>query len=170
MKFIFTAIVFTIVLLGIVQSYFSIRAQTDFIHQRAVAVQPLVPYPPQVMYPLKDFWSALQWLERHTSQKDIVLSQVTAGNYIPAYSGNFVYFGHNPETPHYDDRVNKVNQFFSGTMNEKDALKFLQDENINYVFYGPQEKEKSVEDIKKYSFLKSLFTAPYVILFEVASK
>ncbi|OGK25491.1 hypothetical protein A3A46_02845 [Candidatus Roizmanbacteria bacterium RIFCSPLOWO2_01_FULL_37_13] len=180
-KVITILIIITIISLGLVQSYFSIRSQTDFIHQRAVAGQPLVPYPPQVMYPLKDFWNALIWLEKNTSRQDVVLSQVTAGNYIPAYSGNFVYLGHNPETPHYDERVNKVNQFFSGSMNEKDALKFLQEEYINYVFYGPQEKavprteslelsgtgEKSVEDIKKYSFLKPVLSLSFLTLYQV---
>ncbi|MBI4226530.1 hypothetical protein HY612_05460 [Candidatus Roizmanbacteria bacterium] len=156
-----------IILLGIVQSYFSIKAQTDFIHQRAVAVQPLVPYPSQVMYPLKDFWDALMWLEKNTSRNSVVLSQVTAGNYIPAYSGNFVYLGHNPETPFFDQRTNNVNQFFSGTMIEQDALNFLKKENISYIFYGPQEKEKSTEDIIKYLFLNLVFTSPYVTIYKV---
>ncbi len=156
-----------IMLLGIVQSYFSIRAQTDFIHQRAVATQPLVPYPSQVMYPLKDFWNGLLWLEKNTSRDDIVLSQVTAGNYIPAYADNFVYIGHNPESPHYNERVNNVNQFFLGTMSEKDAHEFLQKERISYIFYGPQEKEKSLEDIKKYLFLKTVFNLPFVKIYQV---
>ncbi len=166
-KFAAVIIVVAVILLGLVQSYFSIRAQTDFIHQRAVAVQPLVPYPSQVMYPLKDFWQALIWLEKNTSRNSVVISQVTAGNYIPAYSGNFVYLGHNPETPFFDQRSNNVNQFFSGTMSEQDALNFLKKENISYVFYGPQEKEKSVEDIKKYSFLKEVLTFPYVMIYKV---
>ena len=156
-----------IIALRLIQSYFSIRAQADFIHQRAVAGQPLVPYPPQVMYPLKDYWNALIWLEKNTSKNAVILSQVNAGNYIPAYTGNFVYLGHNPESPYYDERVNKVNQFFSGTMNEKDALRFLRNERISYVFYGPQEKEKSVEDIKKYLFLKPVFNSNYVTIYKV---
>ena len=166
-KFIIVITVIMIIALGLIQSYFSIRAQADFIHQRAVAGQPLVPYPPQVMYPLKDYWNALIWLEKNTSKNAVILSQVNAGNYIPAYTGNFVYLGHNPETPYYDERVNKVNQFFSGTMNEKDALRFLRNERISYVFYGPQEKEKSVEDIKKYLFLKPVFNSNYVTIYKV---
>ncbi|MBI4009049.1 hypothetical protein HY357_02350, partial [Candidatus Roizmanbacteria bacterium] len=159
-----------IILLGVTQSYFSIRAQTDFIHQRAVAGQPLVPYPPQVMYPLKDYWQAMEWLEKNSKNEDVVISQVNAGNYIPAHTGNFVYVGHNPETPHYSERINLVDRFFSGTMSEKDAYDFLRKENISYVFYGPQEKEKSVEDIKKYTFLKHVFASSYVLLYKVEVK
>lgn len=153
--------------LGLAQSYFSVKAQNDFIEQRAIAGQPLVPYPPQVMYPLKDFSNAIGWLGENTKDEEIVLSQVTAGNYIPAYAGNFVYLGHNPETPLYGDRNNSVNAFFSGTMIEMDARAFLQRENISYVFYGPQEKEKTQSDITKYPFLKVRFDSPYVTIFQV---
>ena len=156
-----------IILLGITQTYFSIKAQTDFIHQRAIAGQPLVPYPPQVMYPLKDFVAAMQWLDKNSKNEEVVLSQVTAGNYIPAYSGNFVYLGHDPETPFYNEKSNLVNQFFSGQMEEKEALKFLNDNNISYVFNGPQEQEKAVKNIKDYSFLKPVHQTYFVTVFKV---
>ena len=156
-----------ILILGIVQSYFSIKGQTDFIHQRAVAGVPLVPYPPQVMYPLNDFYNAMMWLKNNTARIDVVLSKVTAGNYIPAYSGNYVYLGHNPETPMYPQKVDNVDQFFSGTMTPKDAQQFLRTEHISYVFFGPQEKENPVFDPKNYPFLKMVFNSPYVNLYQV---
>ena len=157
-----------IIALGITQSYFSLKSQTDFIHQRVVAGQPLVPYPPQVMYPLKDLYNAIVWLEKNTKNEDVVLSHIYAGNYIPAYSGNFVYLGHNPETPHYDERVRKLETFYSGTLANEDAEKFLKQERIKYVLYGPQEKQKSVEDIKKYPFLKPVFNSYHVTLYSTS--
>jgi hypothetical protein len=166
-NFLFYGVISLIIGLGIVQAYFSIKAQTDFIHQRAVAGVPLVPYPPQVMYPLNDFYNAMIWLKDNTARTDVVLSKVTAGNYIPAYSGNYVYLGHNPETPMYSQKVDNVNQFFSGTMIPKDAQQFLKTEHISYVFYGPQEKDNNQKDIKQYSFLKEVFTSPYVTLYRV---
>ena len=165
--FISLIIIIPIVALGLAQSYFSIKAQTDFIHQRVVAGQPLVPYPPQVMYPLKDMFNAFIWLDKNTKNEEVVLSHIYAGNYIPAYSGNFVYLGHNPETPHYDERVKKLETFYSGTMEEKDAKKFLKEENISYILYGPQEREKSVVDIKKYDFLKEDLRSNLVIIYAI---
>src|SRR3989344_7966902 len=160
-------IVAGIVSLGIAQSYFSIKSQTDFIHQRVVAGQPLVPYPPQVMYPLKDMYNAFIWLDKNSKNEEVVLSHIYAGNYIPAYSGNYVYLGHNPETPHYNERVKKLETFYSGTMEEKDAKKFLKEENISYILYGPQEREKSVVDIKKYDFLKEDLRSNLVIIYAI---
>lgn len=158
-----------IILLGLVQVYFSIKSQTQFIYQRARATIPLVPYPPQVMYPLNDFYNGLKWLEINTSHQTVVLSKITAGNYIPAYSGNYVYLGHAGETPDYDKRTEKVDEFFSGSLTEKSAFDFLKNENINYVFYGPQEKENSVKDINQYSFLIPMYKSPLVIIYKVKS-
>lgn len=163
---IYIVIIF-IVSLGVVQGYFSLKSQTQFINQRAVATIPLVPYPPQVMYPMNDFYNALKWLEANTDHKTVVLSKITAGNYIPAYSGNFVYLGSTGETPNFEERTEKVNDFFSGSLPENHALKFLKAENISYVFYGPQEKENSLKDIAAYNFLKPVYQSPLVIIYEV---
>lgn len=156
-----------IIINGLAQTYFSLKAQTQFINQRALATLPLVPYPPQVMYPLTDFYQGLKWLEKNTDNKAIILSKITAGNYIPAYSGNFVYLGHGAETPHYGDRVRKADEFFSGNLGEEQALKFLKTENINYIFYGPQEKENAAKDIGVYTFLRPVYQSPLVTIYEV---
>ena len=157
-----------IIINGLTQTYFSLKSQIQFINQRATATLPLVPYPPQVMYPLTDFYNGLKWLEINTDHSTVILSKITAGNYIPAYSGNFVYLGHSSETPHYNERTEKVNEFFSGNLTEKQAFKFLKTENISYVFYGPQERENSLEDINKYFFLRAMYQSPLVTIYEVS--
>jgi hypothetical protein len=160
-------VILFVVFLGLVQVYFSIKSQTQFINQRARATIPLVPYPPQVMYPLNDFYNGLKWLENNTNHQTVVLSKITAGNYIPAYSGNFVYLGHGGETPDYDMRTEKVNEFFSVSLSEKQALNFLKTENISYIFCGPQEKENNQKDIAVYTFLKPVYQSLLVIIYEV---
>jgi hypothetical protein len=159
-------VIICIIFLGAVQSYFSLKSQTQFINQRAIATIPLVPYPPQVMYPMSDFYNGLKWLEAKTDHKTVVLSKITTGNYIPAYSGNFVYLGSTGETPDFEVRTEKVNEFFSGNLSEKQALKFLKEENISYIFYGPQEKENSIKDISSYTFLTVVYQSPLVIIYE----
>ncbi|MDO8609260.1 MAG: hypothetical protein Q7R95_01810, partial [bacterium] len=167
-KIIIFIIVIIIIGNGLVQSYFSIQSQIDFIHQRAVAELPLVPYPSQVMYPLTDFYNALRWLEIQTPRNSVVLSKITAGNYIPAYSGNFVYMGHDAETPFYETKRTNASVFFSGEMNDNAAIRFLKQEHINFIFYGPQEKEESQKNILPYSFLKPVFITPYVTIYQLS--
>ena len=155
-----------IIINGIAQSVYSLKSQCDFIHQRIVATLPLVPYPSQVMYPLKDFYNGMVWLEKNTPRNSVVLSKITAGNYIPAYSGNFVYLGHAGETPGFEEKQAKTEAFFSGTMDENLARDFLKFENINYIFYGPQEKDNATQNISRYSFLKPVYKSYYVTIFQ----
>jgi hypothetical protein len=169
-KIIIVITVIMIIINGLAQTYFSLKSQVQFINQRAMATIPLVPYPPQVMYPMTDFYNGLKWLEKNTDRQTVVLSKITAGNYIPAYSGNFVYLGHGVETPHFDDRIKKADEFFIGNLTEKQALKFLKTENISYVFYGPQEKENSIKDISVYSFLIPVYQTPLVTIYKINSK
>ena len=153
-------------ILGSVQIFFSIKSQNDFNHQKAAAVLPLVPYPPQMMYPLTDFYNGLQWLKNNTKKTDVVLSEITAGNYIPAYSGNFVFIGHESETPFFDEKSPQADMFFSGEMEKDKAFSFLKSKNISYVFFGPQEQEKNKKNIN-YDFLKTVYKSNFVIIFEV---
>ncbi|EKE15303.1 MAG: hypothetical protein ACD_12C00085G0001, partial [uncultured bacterium] len=81
-KFIIFIIVIVIIINGFVQAYFSLKSQTQFINQRALATLPLVPYPPQVMYPLNDFYNGLKWLEKNTDHQTVLLAKITASNYI----------------------------------------------------------------------------------------
>lgn len=166
-KIITVITVIIIIFNGLIQVFFSLKSQTQFINQRALATIPLVPYPPQVMYPVNDFYNGLKWLESKTSHQTVVLSKITAGNYIPAYSGNFVYLGHAGETPDFNTRIDKTNIFFTGNMNEKQAQNFLRSENISYIFYGPQEKENSLKEIGDYKFLKPVYKSSLVIIYEV---
>src|SRR4030042_760271 len=102
--------------------YVSVKGQIGFINQRAAAVLPLVPYPSQVMYPLKGWWQAIIWLGEKTKRNEIVLSDVTAGNYLPAYAGNTVYYGHSGETVFFDQKRFVVQRFFSNQMTEEESL------------------------------------------------
>lgn len=170
-KKIVTIVLYTLLLIipviGIIQSYYSLKAQLQFIGQRANATMPLVPYPSQVMYPLKDFYFAMEWLRLYSKPEEVVFSKITAGNYIPAYAGNFVYLGHNPETPHFAIREQNIREFFMFTLPETEAKEFLRKANISYVFYGPQEKEESGGKPPPYSFLKSVYQSGYVTIYKV---
>ena len=79
-----------------------------------------------------------------------------------------LYFGNNPETPDYDKREQEVNQFFSLALKEAEARKFLIDRDISYIYYGPQERETAGWQYPTYSFLKPVYTSPWVNIYQVA--
>lgn len=159
-----TLLVLLFSLPGIVSSF---QGQIRFINERVAATQPLVPYPSQVMYPLKDFWGAILWLEKNTEDSQVVFSEETAGNYIPAYAGNFVYLGHNAETVDFNKKKTIVSQFFSQIFSPKQAFEILKKNRVAYIFLGPQEKEKGDFEPSKYPFLESVFESNHVTLYRV---
>lgn len=142
----------------------SLNWQKTFINQRIRADIPAVPYPPQTMYPLTDWMGGINWLRDNTNKEDVVLAEITAGNFIPAYSGNFVYFGQS-NTVDYDRKQQEVDRFFKGDYTPSQARLLLQNGHIKYIFVSYQEKEmlegspsqagKKIEEV--YPFLKPVF-------------
>ena len=146
------------ILISFYTMYLSWQWQYSFITARAHANIPAVPYPPQTMYPLKSWMDAIRYLRDYTLRSDVVLADITAGNYIPAYAANTVYFGQ-VNTYDYDNKYALLQIFFKGDMNENQAKTFLLQGNIKYIFFGPQEKDlaggRNLEEI--YPFLKTTF-------------
>jgi hypothetical protein len=148
--------------------YSSSLWQTDFVDHKIRGMYPLVPTGSYVMYPLTDFMNAIRWLQDHTSRDTVILSETTAGNYIPVYSGNTVYVGHD-NTVNNQEKKLFVNSFYSGRMPVSQAAQWLADENLHYVFFGPQEKEDNgVLDLQKiYPFLEPQYQGEYVTIYFV---
>ena len=121
-----------------------------------------------LIYPTKDFMSGIYFLKDQTNQKSVVLSAETAGNFIPAYAGNYVYYGH-ANTPDDDEKKKIIEKFFSGKMSQEEAGKFLKSDGIRYVYFGPQEREfASNKDLTEfYPFLKEMYSNKNVILYRI---
>ncbi|KKS97776.1 MAG: hypothetical protein UV73_C0005G0053 [Candidatus Gottesmanbacteria bacterium GW2011_GWA2_43_14] len=130
-----------------------------------------VPIGAELVYPLDDFMKALFYLRENTGRDQVVLSFVTAGNYIPAYAGNYVYIGH-ANTPREDRKEIEVARFFKGEFGKDEAEGFIRREEISLVFYGPQEKAfGSFPDLAAvYPFLQKVYSNPEVILYRVPEK
>jgi hypothetical protein len=84
------------------------------------------------LYITRDEWSALTWLQERASGEALVAAAPQTGLYIPAWSGQRVYYGHRFETPTANLRRAQVEAFFAG----EDNLVPRPD----YVFYGPNER------------------------------
>lgn len=153
---------------GVFHMYSSFLWQKDFIDHKIRATLPLVPTGSYVMYPLKDFIAAILFLEDVTGGGSVILSETTAGNYIPAYSGNYVYAGHD-NTVAFEAKREKVKEFFSGRMGRAIAERWLGETRASYVFYGPQERDDGGgADLRiPYPFLIEVYTNPSVTVYRV---
>lgn len=154
---------YLLILLGLFHMYSSWLWQRDFVDHKIRAGVPLVPTGSYVMYPLKDFMSAIAYIQDHAKKIDIILSETTAGNYIPVYSGNTVFVGHD-NTVIAEAKKEIVRQFFSGTMRK--AAEWLEKERISLIFFGPQEREGGVGDLRTpYPFLHEVYKNTYVTVY-----
>lgn len=146
----------------------SLNWQTQWISQRIGANIPAVPYPPQAVYPLKAWMDGIRFLQYNTNRSDVVLGEVTAGNYIPAYAGNTVFFGQ-ANTVDYEKKQLLVDQFFKGEMTGEEARQFLQKGNVKYIFYSIQEKELANKGFKlqDYPFLEKMYENQLVIIYRI---
>jgi hypothetical protein len=137
-RYIFIIIPALLVVVGLGQMYSSWRWQKEFLDNTITAAQPLVPTGSYVMYPLKDFITAMIFIQDHTSRDTVILSETTAGNYLPVISGNTVYVGQ-ANTVNAEQKEVVVKDFFAGTMSPEQAKEFLTANNLHYIFFGPQE-------------------------------
>jgi hypothetical protein len=107
---------------------------------------PNIPYPPYIDYPPKEWMEGINWLKEQSKPSEIVLSDFTAGNFIPTYGGNTVYYGHKTETYNATEKEKQVISFFT-TDNQRQQTSFLFSNKIDYVFFGPQEKSYRNNDL-----------------------
>lgn len=159
---------FGLVATGFGMMYSSWLWQKDFIDHKLRATIPLVPTGAYVMYPLRDFVAAIQFIQDKTGQQEIILSETTAGNYIPPYAGRTVYVGHD-NTVYAEAKKELVKRFFSGKMTHEEAYAWLAAARLTVVFFGPQEKKVGgIKDLPMvYPFLGQIFQNTNVTIYRV---
>lgn len=160
-------IIITVILLGLSVMFSMVGWKTNEVKWKREATW-LYPVGVQLVYPLADFMDGVTYLKNNTKTTDVVLAYEAAGNYIPAYGGNFVYLGH-ANTPDEDMKLKIAKEFFSGEMTVDEAKAFLTKENIKYIYFGPQERElANINDLSvDYKFLNSIFRNNRVIIYRV---
>lgn len=93
-------------------------------------------YPPAT-YHHADVQEGIQWLEEHTWEDSLMVSTSRTGLLAGAYAYQRVYVAHVIETAGYSQRAALVEQFFQN----KVPLSALGDQPIDWIFYGPYERE-----------------------------
>ncbi len=155
-----------IIIIGIGVMLSSLAWLSDQVKWKQLASWP-VPIGAQLAYPLKDFMQGVYFIRDHTNKNSVILGYITAGNFIPAYAGQYTYIGH-ANTPDEDGKEKIAAQFFKGEMGTS-GMKFLKDNHVSYVFFGPQEKEIGLlQDLQSaYPYLTPIYANTSVVIYSV---
>jgi hypothetical protein len=150
---------FLLILYGGMAMYHQYLWQKDFVDQKILAGWPALPMNNYIVYPSKGFIDAIGFIDRVADKESIILSEITAGNFIPARTGIRVYVGHE-NTSYKEEKLVMAKQFYQGKMDPKKAYAWIGNEGITHVFVGPEEKldMDGVDLPTVYPFLRQIYT------------
>ncbi len=95
------------------------------------------PYP---FFRSRDEVVAVDWLRANSDRSAVVMAAYQTGNFLAARAGNPVVLGHWAETMHWTDRMVDAQRFYSAQTMDSWRRDFLRQQNVKYVWYGPQER------------------------------
>lgn len=98
-----------------------------------------------------------------------VLSSYNFGNLVPAKTSSKVYFGHLLQTPDAELKTQNILKFYANSMEEEQAMQFLDQENIDFIVWGEEEQSILLSTNQsgelKYQFLKPVFQKDNLFIF-----
>jgi len=110
---------------------------------------------------------ALAWISANTPMNSIILASPDMGLFIPADTGRKVLYGHPFETVNAEQEKAQVQTFFEGKLSIPGQAKFISDNHIAYIFYGP--REKALGSPMVLSSLKMAYKTGDVVIYQADS-
>ncbi|KKR11829.1 MAG: hypothetical protein UT39_C0002G0010 [Candidatus Woesebacteria bacterium GW2011_GWA1_39_21] len=112
--------------------------------------------------------AALDFLQKNYPKN--IVATYPFSNYIPAISGNSVYFGHYFQTPNSVEKIAELTSFFNNKMSENEARSFLNSNNIDFVVWKNESELWSQFprlDKPSYRSIKEVFKNQQVVIWKV---
>ena len=115
----------------------------------------------------KDETAALAWLNSNVKPNDVVLSSLTIGQYVPAYTGAHAFLAHWAQTLDFFGKSQMVADFFSISTSDQRREEILDQYAVTYVFYGPAERALGTYTLQQAAFLHPVFASSLVVVYAV---
>ncbi len=88
----------------------------------------------------RDEVAALEWLDAHGEEGDVVLSSFTLGYFVPGMTGMHPLLGSAVMTLNFNEKRRQVEAFFDSGMSDEERIAFLRRYGVDFVICGPQER------------------------------
>jgi hypothetical protein len=111
--------------------------------------------------------AVLNWLATRAQAEDVVLTAYDSGSYLPARVSARVLVGHDLEGKDSDRKRALVDRFFDATVDDVWRKRFLAQYSVDYVLWGPAERERGRFDPHTAPYLRQAYTAQEYAVFIV---
>jgi hypothetical protein len=115
----------------------------------------------------RDETAALAWLDSNVKPNDVVLSSLTIGQYVPAYTGAHAFLAHWAQTLDFFGKSQMVADFYSTSTSDQRRWQIMNQYGVTYVFDGPAERNLGSFGLHGAPFLRPVFTSPKVVVYQV---
>jgi hypothetical protein len=123
--------------------------------------------PQEPLFRLAEEVDLFEFLQSNTKPGEVVLTSFESGNALPAWAPVRVIIGHGPESVHLERYLPYVEQFYQSNTSDLQRLEWLNDWDLDYVFYGPNERKLGDWNPKTWQRLRLLHQSGEYQLFEV---
>jgi len=120
-----------------------------------------------IFYPHNDYKQATNWLKLNNKDNSVILSSRYNGHAITGLINQRVYLGHGHETVFYEEKKQKVDEFFKDQLTDERVIKLLQENNIKYIFYSFYEHAIGDFDPEQKDFLQKVYDGPRIAIYQL---
>jgi hypothetical protein len=117
-------------------------------------------------YPATTTWGGIQYMQKLPRESGVMVREYF-GEILPGFANVRVYIGGQHGFPDWLERQANAITFFSGTLPESEAKQFLKTNDIQYVFYGPDEQSVTTKSPLYPDILKPVFNNDSVTIFSL---
>jgi hypothetical protein len=109
----------------------------------------------------------LDWLSTHAQPQDAILTAYDTGAYLPARVNARVLAGHDLEAMDAEEKRALIDRFFDTTTDDAWRQRFLTRYGVDYVFWGPAERDLGDFDPRTVRYLSQAYQVEQYSLFTV---
>lgn len=115
--------------------------------------------PQEPLYRPRAEISAFHYLSSLVEEKDVVLASYKTGNPLPAWAHTRVIIGHGPESVGLKTLSAQISEFYSQSTTDHIRQEYIDDHGVDYIFWGPYERELGDWEPKSNDYLERIYTA-----------
>lgn len=112
---------------------------------------------------------AFEYLAENTKQGDVVLAADESANPMLAWVPTRSLVGHGPESIYGDQLRIRIACFYGTGCSDADRVSLLDEFSVDYVVWGPGERELGLADLGRFPFLQQVFRVGDYTVFQTKS-